>query len=89
MNKLFYNPSNKPDCFVNLLIEDDVEMKLESESKEFVVFDGTSEVLYQGDMEHCYIYSCWYRKYKGIEPMIYSIEKYKEMMKQIKETYNI
>lgn len=85
MNKLFQNPSTSPDSFLELLINDDVEMKLQSESKEFVVFDGTSEILYQGDMEHCFIYFLWYRKYKGFDPMILSIEKYNEMMEEIKK----
>lgn len=78
-----YNPSNYKDKFFEQLIEDDFEDQLKSESGQYVVFDGTSTIIYEGDMPHCFLYAKHYRKHQGFWPTIYSIECYNRMMDQI------
>jgi hypothetical protein len=78
-----YNPSGKTDKFFETLIEDDFELQLESKTGKYVVFDGTSTILYESDMPHCFLYAKWYRKYQGFWPTIYSVECYNEMIKTI------
>jgi hypothetical protein len=78
-----YNPSGKTDSFFEMLIDDDFDLELKSESNKYVVFDGTATILYEGDMPHCFLYSRWYRKYKGFWPIINSIECYNKMINDI------
>lgn len=82
-----YNPSDKSDKFFETLIEDDYELQLESKSGKYVVFEATTKILYEGDMPHCFLYAKWFRKYKGYWPVIYSIERYNEMLDVLKN-YN-
>ena len=68
-----------------MCIDDDFELTLESKSNTYVVFDGTAQILYKGDMVHCFIYFQYHKKYRGFEPAIYSIEAYDKMMETIKK----
>ena len=52
---------------------------LETEKEVFVVFCKNSDILYKGDLQHCYAYALTYNKWIGYMPNIYSIEKYNEL----------
>lgn len=90
-NKFYFNPitskdiKTDPDRFLQMCIDDDFELTLESKSNTYVVFDGTAQILYKGDMVHCFIYFQYHKKYRGFEPAIYSIEAYDKMMETIKK----
>lgn len=73
------------------LINDNVETYF-GESKNdsgdgYVVFDGTSRVLFEGTLEECFCYYEMYFKYQGFHPAVYSREKYNEMMKVVSNKY--
>lgn len=92
-NKFYFNPitskdiKTDPDKFLQMCIDDDFDLELKSESNTYVVFDGTAKILYKGDMVHCFIYFQYHKKYRGFEPVIYSIEAYEKMMKDIHKYY--
>lgn len=93
-NKFYFNPitskdvKTDPDRFLQMCIDDDFKLELESKSNTYVVFDGTSSILYKGDMVHCFIYFQYHKKYRGFEPIICSIEAYDKMMETIKKNQN-
>ena len=93
-NQFYFNPitskdvNTDPDKFLQMYIDNDFELELNSASNTYVVFDGTTQVLYKGDMTHCFIYFQCYKKYRGFEPVICSIESYDKMMETIKNNQN-
>ena len=89
MNRILYNPSDGTDKFFETLIEDDFDIQLKSESNKYIVFDGTTKILYEGDMPHCFLYAKWYRKFKGFWPNIRSIECYYEMLNDVNKAISI
>ena len=60
-----------------------VEEFLVSPSNTYVVFDGTSEILYENDLMHCcaFIHELRDVQHTGIPYSIYSKEAYNEMKK--------
>lgn len=87
-NKFYVNPvvgCGDNDKVLTMLIDDDFDLTLKSESNVYVVYNEQAKILYRGDMCHCYLYSKIYRKYNGFWPEISSIEYYNDMMKTITE----
>ena len=83
--KEFKSINGIKDEILKLIIQDDVEMCLTSSTDDYVVFDGTAEILFEGTFPECYVYSKEFRKYRGFDVTIYSREAYEEMMQNIKK----
>ena len=93
--KVNFNPTHAnvhPDSMLSMntiynLINDDVETYFgnieDKTGQEYVVFDGTAKILCEGTLQECFCYYEIFYKYQGFLPMIYSREKYVEMMKVI------
>ena len=73
------------------LINDNVETAFghnkDKTGKTYIVFDGSAKVLCKGTMEECFCYYEMFYRYQGFHPMVYSYEKYKEMLKDINKYY--
>lgn len=76
-----YNPTIIRNSRLSEIIKEEVEMYLTSESNTFVCFDGTATIQFKGTLPECYIYSEYWKKNKGFNIVISSIESYNEMMK--------
>lgn len=71
------------DNILKLTIEDEVELFLTSPSNNYVVFDGTATILFEGSLPECYVYREKFKKYNDYDVTIYSREAYEKMMKEI------
>ena len=83
--KQFKSISGIKDNILEMIIQDDVEMFLTSESNTYVCFDGTATILCEGTLAECFVYFQEFKKYNGWECVIYSREAYDKMMKTINE----
>lgn len=70
---------------IEKFIEQDVETELSTELNIYVCFDGNAKIYYKGDLAHCYMYSKMFRRHNDFDLEISSIEKYNEMMEEIKK----
>lgn len=72
---------------MTMLLDEYADLFLKSESNRYVVFDGTAEIKYEGDLIHC---CAWFDNYgyksKDAAYTIYSREAYDDMMKQMEES---
>ena len=77
---LYYNPTIFRNVRFEQVMNEEVELYLTSASNTFVVFDGQANVLFEGTLEECYIYTKLYKANKGFHPPVYSIEAYNNMI---------
>lgn len=77
--KINYNPTMIKDSVFEDFIQAQVSMFLESESNNYVVFDGTAKILCEGTLAECYVYQMEYKRAMGVTPSIYSKEAYEDI----------
>ena len=80
-----YNPTDLSDKLFFELLEEEADINFKTESDIYVVFDGATGILYEGDMPKCYCYTKHYKKYTGFLPEIMSKERYEEMLQKFNE----
>ena len=77
-----YNPTVLRDVRLPEIIEFETETYLTSESNTFVCFAGDAKIQFKGTLPECYVYSKYWRRQKGFDVVIYSIEAYNSMMER-------
>lgn len=95
--KINFNPTSKAVGPVNselqmttiyALINDNIEVCFgNTKDDDYVVFDGNATILCEGTLQECFFYHEMFYRYRGFRPMVYSREKYKEMMNEINKKY--
>lgn len=81
--KIHYNPSPMREVRVEEHINEEVNNYLTSKSNVFVVF-SSNQIVFEGTLSECYVYTKVYRGRKGFEPPIYSKEAYNDLIKPLK-----
>lgn len=79
-----YNPTKLRNAALTMLLYEEVGLWLTSPTNTFVVFNGKAEIEFQGTLAECYIYNKYYKRNKGFECTIYSIEAYNDMITTLK-----
>lgn len=82
--KVNYNPTALRLCRFEEHIKEEAEEYLTSPTNTFVVFDGKADIVFEGTLAECYIYSKLYRRNKGFDPCVYSKEAYNKMVNILK-----
>lgn len=83
-----YNPTKLRNASLIMLLHEEVGLWLTSPTNTFVVFNGKAEIEFQGTLAECYIYNKFYKRNKGFECTIYSIEAYNELITTLKKQFN-